>query len=336
MVLVKKEILLSQTPEPQIFFDDTKRGVSVVIPVFNGQQSLEKLVGALHDVVEAEQIPFEIILINDGSPDGSWSVITRLVEKHKNVTGINLMRNYGQHNALLCGIRAAGFEVVITMDDDLQHPPTEIPRLLRKLSEGYDVVYGTPQQKQHNFWRRLGATAIRLALRTVMGIEAARNVSAFRALRTDLRRAFTDYRSPYISIDVLLSWATTRFTSVRVVHHPRRVGVSNYSFRRLMIEAINMATGFGTRPLQMASWIGFLFTVFGLAVLLYVVGRFLVEGGSVPGFPFLASIIAIFSGAQLFALGIIGEYLSRMHFRMMDRPNYTVREVLRRNRDELD
>ena len=131
-----------------------------------------------------------------------------------------------------------------------------------------------------------------------------------------------------MSIDVLLTWGTTRFAAVPVRHDPRQVGVSNYTFRKLVRHALNMMTGFSTLPLQLASVVGFAFTLFGLLLLVYVIGRYLIEGGSVPGFPFLASTIALFSGAQLFALGIIGEYLARMHFRMMDRPSYVIRCIL--------
>ncbi len=251
-----------------------------------------------------------------------------LARQYEAVCAINLMRNYGQHNALLCGIRVAQYEVIVTMDDDLQHPPEEIVPLLQKLDEGYDVVYGTPQQQQHGFWRDMASQMTKLALQSSMGAETARKVSAFRVFRTQVRNAFTTYQSPFVSIDVLLTWATTRFTSVIVRHEPRRLGESNYTFSKLVRHAVTMMTGFSVLPLQLASLIGFFFTLIGFIILLYVVGGYLLRGYSVPGFPFLASIIAIFSGAQLFALGIIGEYLARMHFRMMEKPPYVVRTIL--------
>jgi undecaprenyl-phosphate 4-deoxy-4-formamido-L-arabinose transferase len=142
-----------------------------------------------------------------------------------------------------------------------------------------------------------------------------------------VRDAFANYQGPFVSIDVLLTWGTTRFAAIPVNHNPRRVGVSNYTLLKLITHALNMMTGFTTLPLQIASIVGFGVTLFGMGVLLYVVGRYLIVGGSMPGFPFLACIIAIFSGTQLFALGIIGEYLARMHFRMMDRPTYVVRST---------
>jgi undecaprenyl-phosphate 4-deoxy-4-formamido-L-arabinose transferase len=158
-----------------------------------------------------------------------------------------------------------------------------------------------------------------------MGIDIARKVSAFRAFRTQVRDAFNRYQGPFVSIDVLLTWGTTSFAAVPVRHDPRWIGVSHYTFGKLITHAINMMTGFSVLPLRISSLIGFCFTLLGILVLAYVVGRYLIEGGSVPGFPFIASIIAVFSGAQLFALGIFGEYLARIHFRTMERPPYVIR-----------
>ena len=300
--------------------------LSVVIPVFNGESALGELVQRLHSVLQVCPLDYELILVNDGSWDKSWDVVCRLVRQHGWIHGINLMRNYGQHNALLCGIRAATGEVVITMDDDLQHPPEVIPDLLATLAKGYDVVYGVPAEEQHGFFRDVASKITKIALQSAMGADIARSVGAFRVFRTQLRDAFANYQSPFVSVDVLLTWGTTRFAAVRVPHEARRVGKSNYTFRKLLTHALNMMTGFSVRPLQLASLVGFTFSLLGIGVLLYVVGRYLILGYSIPGFPFLASTIAIFSGAQLFALGIIGEYLARMHFRSMERPVYVIRD----------
>jgi undecaprenyl-phosphate 4-deoxy-4-formamido-L-arabinose transferase len=269
------------------------------------------------------------VLVNDGSRDNSWSIIEQLAAQHPWVHGIGLMRNYGQHNALLAGIRAASFSVIVTMDDDLQHPPEELPRVLARLTPDVDVVYAPPEHEQHGLLRNLASLITKIALQGSMGAKIARDISAWRVFRTHLRDASVSYHSPLVSIDVLLTWATTKFTSVPVRHDPRTLGKSNYTLGGLVRHALNMMTGFSTLPLQLASMIGFAFTLFGITVLVYVVGRYLLEGGSMPGFPFLASIIAIFSGAQLFALGIIGEYLARVHMRTLDRPSYVVRHSSR-------
>ena len=301
-----------------------RRSISVVTPVYNGETSLGELCRRLAEVLPRISAQHEVILVNDGSRDRSWETISELCSRSPVVRGLNLMRNYGQHNALLCGIRAAKYDLVVTMDDDLQHPPEEIPRLLARLEEGFDVVYGAPKAEQNGLVRALASRITRLALSAAVGSDVAKNVSAFRVFPTQLREAFAAYQSPFVSIDVLLTWATTRFGATTVAFQPRHSGSSNYSFTKLVRHALDMMTGFSSAPLQLASLIGFTCTLFGLAVFIYVFIRYCLEG-SVPGFPFLASIIAIFSGAQLFALGVIGEYLARMHFRSMKRPAYTVR-----------
>jgi undecaprenyl-phosphate 4-deoxy-4-formamido-L-arabinose transferase len=224
----------------------------------------------------------------------------------------------------------AAYDVIVTMDDDLQHPPEEIPKLLATLEQGWDLVYGKPAKVRQSPWRNLASTLVRKALAGAIGRRPASFVSAFRVFRTSIRQVFADYHGPFVSIDVLLSWGTSRVTGLPVKHAPRRSGASSYTFWKLLGHAADMMTGFSSWPLRFASFVGFGLTLFGVGVLVYVIGRFLIVGRSVPGFPFLASIIAIFSGAQLFALGIIGEYLLRMHFRSMERPVYVVRETTSR------
>jgi undecaprenyl-phosphate 4-deoxy-4-formamido-L-arabinose transferase len=302
--------------------------LSVVVPVYNSAEILPELVARLAPVLDTVAPASEIVLVNDGSRDESWQVIGELARRYpRQVRGLDLMRNYGQHNALLCGIRAAAGARIVTMDDDLQNPPEEIPKLLAALAPHVDVVYGTPEREQHGLFRDLASRVTKSVLKGTLGAGAstAPDVSAFRLFRTEVRRAFALYENPYVSIDVLLTWATSRFAAVPVAHAPRHAGRSNYTLRMLVRHAVNMLTGFSVRPLKLASLIGFGATLFGLGVLAWVVGRYLIQGTTVPGFPFLASVIAIFSGAQLFTLGIIGEYLARMHFRMMSRPVYAVR-----------
>ncbi len=305
---------------------ELESGISAVIPVYNSQESLPELLPRLAAVLGQIAPRFEVILVNDNSRDGSWQVISAAAAQHSWVKGVTLMRNYGQHNALLCGIRHAQYDVIVTLDDDLQNPPEEIPRLIERLNQNLDVVYGTPEQEQHGLFRDLASQITKIVLQHAMGAQVARKVSAFRAFRTQTREAFSHYRSPFVSIDVLLTWATTRFDAVTVRHESRKLGRSNYTLAKLLAHAMNMMTGFSTVPLQLASWIGFACTLFGMLLLAAVIGRYLWEGSSVPGFPFLASMIAIFSGAQLFALGIIGEYIARIHYRTMERPPYIVRE----------
>ena len=311
----------------------TKRatGVSVVMPAYNSEETLEELVARIEAVL-ADVPRHEVIIVDDGSRDGTWATIERIAATQSNVRGLTLMRNYGQHNALLCGIRLARYNIIVTIDDDLQHPPEEVPKLLAALADA-DVVYGRPSVAAHGLTRYLASRTTRFALQAVMGAQNATDVSAFRAFRTYLRDAFADYSGNYVSIDPMLSWGTQRFTAVNVLHEPRKRGRSNYNWARLAVHALNLITTFSSWPLQIASLIGFAFTLFGLATLAYVLGRFVLQGTSVPGFPFLASIIAVFSGAQLFALGIIGEYLARVHSQSMAKPPFAVRRTVGMDRD---
>ena len=302
--------------------------ISVVIPVFNAESSLEELYSQLIPAMESITERFEVIMVDDRSIDGSWDIIMKLTDRDSRVRGIRLSRNYGQQNALLCGIREVSYDTIVTMDDDLQNPVTEIHIMLDKLAEGYDVVYGVPQQEQHGLFRNMASRLTKMALKSTMDIQTARDVSAFRVLRTKLREGFKNYNSPFVAIDVLLTWSTSNFSSIKVRHEPRFAKESNYTLSMLIRHALNLMTGFSTLPLQIASLCGFIFTLFGFGILAWVLGRYFITGGSVQGFPFLASIIAIFSGAQLFALGIFGEYLARIHFRTMDRPPYVVGQVI--------
>lgn len=304
-------------------------GISVVVPVYQSTNTLNVLM----DRVDATLAPlgaYEVILVDDGSQNETWNTVHNLDAQWPQVLGVRLGRNYGQHNALVAGVRQASFPVVVTIDDDLQNPPEEIPRLVSKLmSENLDVVYGVPERAEHSLPRKLASRFTRLALSSGLGVDSALEVSSFRAFRTRTRDAFAGDVGTNVSLDALLSWGSGRFGSVRVRHNPRSTGASNYTFRKLVRFAIDTTTGYSTLPLQMASILGLVTAGFGLLVLMYVLIRPLVTGESVQGFPFLASTIAIFSGAQLLTLGIFGEYLARMHFRIMRKPTYVISETTR-------
>lgn len=297
--------------------------ISVVIPVFNSELILPKLLERLISSLSNIGAIYEILLVNDGSTDKSWAIIQKYSEKENYIRGINLMRNYGQHNALLCGIRNASGDIIVTMDDDLQHPPEEIYKLIQELHKGYDVVYGIPQHLVHSRWRNFSSAFTKKTLAKILGVKRIKYISAFRAFKTKIRTAFEAFNSPNVIIDALLTWGTDNFGTATVNEMPRLEGRSNYSFWGLVKVAILVLTGFSTIPLRLASAVGFAFTFFGIGILVYVLIRTLLEG-SIPGFPFLASIISIFSGVQLFTLGIFGEYLARIFNRSMNHPAFVI------------
>ena len=299
---------------------------SVVIPVYRGEHTIELLVNRLADALPVVAEEYEVLLVNDGSPDHSWDVIESLGKQYSWVRGIKLMRNYGQENATLCGIREARCDVIVTMDDDLQHDPADLSKLLAKLNEGYDVVYGVPRVRRQVWWKSIFSVIVKWAISSVMGVSTIRDISAYKAFRAELKHAFNSINSPDVQIDVLLSWSATRFASVEIEEAPRTVDRSNYNFIKLIKVSLLVLTNYTTIPLRLASIMGFVFTLIGIFVMLYVIAVYFTLG-SVPGFTFLISAVTIFSGVQLFALGIIGEYLARMFERSSGRPPYVIQET---------
>jgi glycosyltransferase involved in cell wall biosynthesis len=296
---------------------------SIVIPVFQAEATIQELIHDLAKYLPAFFPKFEVICVVDGSTDNSWNIIVALGKKYKWLKGIKLMRNFGQQNATLCGVRMAKYELTVTMDDDLQHPVDQLPFLVNKLRDGFDVVYGCPQKPPAGLFRNLITNFTKQALIFVTQHSMPKDISAFMVFRTSLREAFKDFQSSDAMMDVLLSWGTSKFTSVKVEIKERKIGKSNYNLSKLIRTTLIILTGFSTIPLRVSSLIGFFMTLMGVMILIYVIAIYLTEG-SIPGFTFLASIIAIFSGAQLFSLGMVGEYLARIFNRSMDRPVYVI------------
>ena len=299
-------------------------GISVVIPVYRSEQTINELVSRVSNALQNHE--FEIILVDDDSGDGSWLAISSISKENPNIRGIRLGRNSGQHGALLAGVRIAKFETTVTLDDDLQNPPEEIEKLTSGLKPGIDVVYGISTEIKQSFYRRLGSTLVRKFFSSALGFNSAVTMSSFRAFRTVLRDGFNTQLGPNISLDALLTWSTTRFAVAKVRHDERKIGSSHYTLRKLVRFMIDMTTGYSSLPLRLATAIGFTTIGLGFVLLLYVVGRPLLSGESVPGFPLLASSIIIFSGVQIFLLGVLGEYIGRMHFRVMNKPTYMIAE----------
>jgi undecaprenyl-phosphate 4-deoxy-4-formamido-L-arabinose transferase len=299
-------------------------GVSIVVPTYKSPTTLTEL-------VERTELlglsAFEIIIVDDGNNDATWEQIELLSRSKKSVIGLRLGRNFGQHSALLAGVRKARYSQIITIDDDLQNPPEEIPNLLASLVSGVDVVYGVSTQVRQNVWRRFTSRTAKAIFAKVLGFESAISISSFRAFRTQLREGFAGELGPHVSLDALLTWSTSRFSTLEVEHHARRVGKSNYSFTKLVRFMLDTATSYSTRPLRLATTVGFITTFLGLLLLVWVVGYAIFVGDSVPGFPFLAASIAVFSGVQLVVLGILGEYLGKIHFRAMNKPTFSVSET---------
>jgi len=308
--------------------------LSVVIPVYRSAATLRTLVARLLPVLERTAPDHEIVFVEDGGGDDSWRILRDLQTEHSDrIVAVQLMRNYGQHNALMCGFRHARGEVVVTMDDDLQNPPEEIPKLLEAMRQGgFDLVYGRYASKKHSAWRNAGSSLAGGIYRLVFG--NAVQVTSFRAINRPLLTAIFSYELNFTFVDGLLAWNTQRIGQVDVEHQPRGTGRSGYSPRKLVMLGLNLLTNFSLLPLQVVTAIGLAVSGAGFVLAIYYLVLAMLSRIVVPGYASMIIAILIIGGTQLLALGIIGEYLGRLHLNVNRKPQYRVRAALCATRPE--
>lgn len=302
--------------------------LSVVVPVFNGAATVPALIEALAGL--EIQGGLEVVLVDDGSRDDSAAVCGRLARDARiPVTVIEHARNYGEHNALMTGLRFARGEFVVTMDDDLQNPPHEVVRLYDAARGGdLDVVYGVFAEKKHAWWRNIGS---RIANRTAdIVIDKPRGLylSSFRCMRRFVVERIVAYDGPFPYVDGLIFQITRRAGSIAVEHRPRGNGASNYSFVRLMRLWLTILVNFSVLPLRISTVLGLCMSVLGGIGIAYVFIDYLIRGGDVEGWPSLMLTALIFSGTQLLILGLLGEYLGRVYLTLNRRPQGVIRSMV--------
>ena len=297
---------------------------SAVIPVYRSENTLRELVARLTRVFESIGADYEIILVEDCGGDGSWEIMKRLRAADSRIKIIQLMTNFGQHNALMCGFHHAQGELVITMDDDLQNPPEEIPKLIEKIKEWYDLVYGEYISKRHSPFRNIGSDMVQFVYKKVFSV--CDNLTAFRIIRRDVLQNILRYDKNYVFIDGLLAWSTKNIGYVKVIHNERAQGRSGYGFKKLFTLSLNMITNFSVFPLQLATIFGLLFAFIGVIIGVFFLLKKILYGVPVEGFTSLIVAITIFSGIQLVTLGLIGEYLGRVHLNINNKPQFLIRE----------
>ena len=301
--------------------------LSIVVPVYNSGSTLGSLLERLTQTIAAITQSYEIILVDDGSRDDSWAAIQNLgVNYSEHLVAIQLMRNYGQHNALMCGLGVARGEFVVTMDDDLQNPPEEIPKLLAHIKQhGLDLVYGCPSKRNHAAWRNLGSTIVWHFYRTVFRNPVT--PTPFRIMRHQMAQSVMFYDLNFTYLDGLLAWCTSRIAGIEVEHVARAQGRSGYSLGKLLGLALNLYTNFSLIPLQIVSGVGFVTATSGFLVGLFYLVQFFASNIAVPGFASTIIAVLILGGAQLLALGVIGEYLGRLHLNVNRKPQYVIRHL---------
>jgi glycosyltransferase involved in cell wall biosynthesis len=299
---------------------------SVVIPVFRSSHILADLLEQLTCQMDKLGQLYEIIFIEDNGGDNSWEVLRALLPKYPRVRILKMMRNFGQHNAIMCGFAHSKGEMVITMDDDLQNPPEEINKLIARINEGYDIVYGVPIMKRHHPVRNIGSFLVRTLYKKIFGLLV--DPTSFRIIRRKIVEGIVNYDKNFTYIEGLIAWHTTNVGEVGVRHDTREAGRSSYSVRKLFVLAMNMLTNFSIMPLQAVSALGLIFSTVGFSLTVAFLVKFLVWGVPVPGYTSIIIGITMFSGVQMLSLGLIGEYLGRIHLNINSKPQYFVSEDL--------
>jgi polyisoprenyl-phosphate glycosyltransferase len=302
---------------------------SVVIPVYNSEKTVADTVARVRQFFRDRDTAYEIVLVNDGSADSSWSIISSLAEQHDEVIAVNLLKNYGQHNANLCGFRHTTGDYVITMDDDLQNPPSEIEHLIAGAQEGHDLVIGEFETKQHSLVRRLGSRVVRWMNHKAFHVEADLVLTNFRLIRRDVvdRVCLVESVSPYIP-GLVLKYSANR-VNVPVRHEPRAHGQSTYTMRKLMRLVATILFNHSTIPLRYAATFGFCaaFLSFLLGAFYFV--RALVVDTDVQGFPTLVVLISFFNGVLIVLISVIGEYVLRVLRDLGHTRSYEISEIVR-------
>ena len=306
---------------------DSPIRLSVVIPVYGSELVLKELTARLLSVLGS--LPsirdrFEIIFVCDQSPDESWQVIKGLASVHSAVQGILLRINVGQHNAIMAGITAAQGEIIVTMDDDLQHSPTDIPKLLAKMQMGFDVVYANFKSRNHPVWKIAGSRFNDIAAAYFIKKPRGVYLSPFRAMRRAICTDLLVYTGPYVYLDGLILTVTKNLGSVEVEHFERYDGKSGYGLGKSIALWMKMATNFSVIPLRLTTLAGFFFAILGfLLAVVFVVQKLTID--QMPdGWSSLMVAILILGGGQLLALGIVGEYVGRVLLTINSRPQYVV------------
>jgi glycosyltransferase involved in cell wall biosynthesis len=314
--------------------------LSIVVPVYRSQDCLEALIEAIAAALNPTDRDYEVILVNDCSPDNSWAVIEAICRRNPQVVGIDLRRNFGQDNAIITGLRLARGKYVAIMDDDLQHHPRDLPALLNKIEEGPDAVYAQFAVKRQRLWKNLGSWFNGKFAEWVINKPKQVYLSPYKIIRKEVVEMICKYDGPDPYIDGLLFQITSRISQIPVDHHPRYAGHSTYTVWKSMRVWARLAFSFSARPMRLVSWFGFGFATLGLLLaVLVVLYRLLRPEDFSPnavGWASLMVALLVLSGIQMLFFGILGEYTGRTFVRVNNKPQAAIREVINREAREAE
>ena len=307
--------------------------LSVIVPLFNSELTIEKLVIMIIEDLSSTFNKLEIVLINDGSRDNTDKVVGQLLKKFPgHIKYIKLAKNFGEHNAVLCGLNHADGDYTVIIDDDFQNPPSEIIKLADKISDGYSVVYSYYEKKKHSIFRNLGSRFNNWVATKLLKKPKNLYLSSFKILSKDLVNKIIQYKGPFPYIDGLILQSTENIGTQLCKHEKSERGRSNYSISKLVKLWLNVFTGFSIMPLRMASLIGFIMSGFAVLLMVFFIVSYL-SGGIFfkqtipPGWASLIIVVTLFGGIQLIILGIIGEYLGRLFLTANKMPQYVIEKL---------
>ena len=301
--------------------------VSFVIPCYRSEHTLPHVIAEIKEKMkQLPQYEYDIFLVNDCSPDNTWGTIQKLCEEHENIKGIGFAKNFGQHAALMAGIRYSDGDYVVCLDDDGQTPADEVDKLLNKLEEGFDAVYASYDHKQHSTFRNLGSKVNELMLRMMLNKPADLYISSYFAVKRFVVEDMVRYENSYPYVIGLVLRATRNITNVAVNHREREEGASGYTLRKLLSLWFNGFTAFSVKPLRIATTLGGGSAVIGFLYGVFTIIKRLVNPDVPMGFSALMSAIVFFGGMMMLMLGLIGEYIGRIYISLNNSPQYVIRE----------
>ena len=296
---------------------------SIVVPVYNGEETVCNLFEKTNDFFKKIKVNYEMIFVHDYGPDNSWNELLKLKKNNPDVVKIiKLTRNFGQHNAIICGIEHSSGEFIITMDEDLQHNPFDIQILIDKQFENnYDVVYGKYEERKHSFFRNIGSSLLkRMISKGIPDIHP--DYSAFRLIKSDIAKSLINMQNSYTFLDGYISWITTNCASCIVSHSDRQGGVSSYNFKKLVNHTINIFVTFSNYPLRLLVNISILIFILNIVFSTFIIFRKLIYDDFALGFPSLIITIGFGVSLIMLSIGVIGEYIYRINLKTTKKPNY--------------
>ena len=307
---------------------DIKPEISIVVPVYNEEPIVEELCSRIKCVCDGLNQSYEIVIVDDGSDDGSFEKLKSIQENDKTMRLIQLTRNFGQQAAVLAGFRMSHGGIIVQLDSDLQNPPEEIPRLLAALTEDVELVTTVNKKRQDGMVRVLGSRFLRRFGQMLFGESVKLNLSSFRAMRRSVIDKIETCRDRSRYMAVLMSWMGLPSVEIEVEHHARKKGATKYSFLTLFKLSWDLVTGYSNFPLRLVTYMGLFGALMGFLMMTFLLYQRMANGILIEGFIVLSAVFAFFAGVQLLSIGFLGEYLGRVHSQIQGRPDYIVAKVM--------